>query len=333
MESMSTTPTHTPSSSPRAIEPLLNPDNERLSLFPIQYTDLWEARQNHKKVFWTAEELDLAGDVKDWTALNSDERHFISTILAFFSISDFIVNENLDTNFVSRITIPEAKMFYNLQSFMETEHTLTYGLLIETYIQNLAERKRLLDGVRTIPTISRKVEWARRWMHEGDFVQRLVAFSMMEGIFFSGSFCSIFWLKKRGLMPGLVLSNQFISRDEALHRDFACMLYRRYIVNKLDEEEVIEMLKGAVEIEKEFVTECLPVSLIGMNAKLMSQYIEYVADHLVLNLIGKKVYNVENPFDWMVSISLENKTNFFESRVSEYSKHDEATSIVFDDEF
>jgi ribonucleoside-diphosphate reductase beta chain len=311
----------------------MDPANERLRLFPIKYPDLWEARQNHKKVFWTAEELDLAGDLKDWETLNSDEKHFITTVLAFFSISDFIVNENLETDFVDRITIPEAKMFYQLQTFMETEHTLTYGLLIETYVQNLVERNRLLDGVRTIATISKKVDWCRRWMHEGDFVHRLVAFSMVEGIFFSGSFCSIFWLKKRGLMPGLVLSNQFISRDEAMHRDFACMLYRRYITNKLQEEEVIEMVRGAVEIEKEFVCEALPVSLIGMNSGMMSQYIEYVADHLLLNLIGKKLYNVENPFDWMVSISLENKTNFFESRVSEYSKADQASAITFDDEF
>jgi ribonucleoside-diphosphate reductase beta chain len=324
---------NTPASSPRDVEPLLDPVNTRYRLFPIQYPDLWQARQDHKKSFWTAEELDLASDLSDWEKLNRDEKHFISTILAFFSISDFIVNENLETDFASRITIPEAQMFYQLQIFMESEHSLTYGLLLETYIKDLKERERLLNGIRTIPTISRKVDWCRRWMHEGDFVQRLVAFSMVEGIFFSGSFCSIFWLKKRGLMSGLVLSNQFISRDEGMHRDFACLLYRRYIRNKLSEDQVIEMLREAVEIEKEFVCECLSVSLIGMNKELMSQYIEYVADHLLLNLIGKTVYNVENPFDWMVMIGLENKTNFFENRPTEYSKVEEQSSITFDDEF
>jgi ribonucleoside-diphosphate reductase beta chain len=315
------------------MEPLLDPANTRYRLFPIQYPDLWQARQDHKKSFWTAEELDLASDLTDWEKLNSDEKHFISTILAFFSISDFIVNENLETDFASRITIPEAQMFYQLQIFMESEHSLTYGLLLETYIKDLKERERLLNGIRTIPTISRKVEWCKKWMHEGDFVQRLVAFSMVEGIFFSGSFCSIFWLKKRGLMAGLTLSNQFISRDEGLHRDFACLLYRRYVKNHLPEEDLIQMLKEAVEIEQEFVRECLPVSLIGMNKDMMSTYIEYVADHLLLNLIGKTVYNVENPFEWMVYLSLENKTNFFESRATEYAKVEEQSSITFDDEF
>jgi ribonucleoside-diphosphate reductase beta chain len=326
----STSNTASPS---REIEPLLDPANTRYRLFPIQHHDLWQARQDHKKSFWTAEELDLSSDLTDWEKLNGDEKHFISTILAFFSISDFIVNENLETDFASRITIPEAQMFYQLQIFMESEHSLTYGLLLETYIKDLKERERLLNGIRTIPTISRKVEWCRKWMHEGDFVQRLVAFSMVEGIFFSGSFCSIFWLKKRSLMPALVLSNQFISRDEGMHRDFACLLYRRYIKNKLSEEQVVKMIREAVEIEKEFVCECLPVSLIGMNKDLMSQYIEYVADHLLINLIGKKVYHTENPFDWMLMIGLENKTNFFEHRPTEYSKVEEQSSITFDEEF
>lgn len=329
MESVS----NTPSSSPRVQEPLMDPANERMRLFPIKYPDLWQARQDHKKLFWTSEEIDLAGDLKDWESLNSDEKHFVSTVLAFFSISDFIVNANLDTDFVSRITIPEAKMFYSLQNFMETEHSLTYGLLIETYIRDLKERERLLEGVKTIPTIARKIDWCQKWIETGDFVQRLLAFSMVEGIFFSGSFCSIFWLKKRGLMPGLCMSNTFISRDEGLHRDFAIMLYRRYIVNKLPEETVIEMLKEAVLIEQEFVTECLPVSLIGMNAGLMSQYIEYVADHLSLNLIGKTVFRTQNPFPWMVTIGVESKVNFFEARVSEYSRVDEGTEISFEEEF
>lgn len=314
------------------VEPLLDKSNSRTNLFPIQYPDLWKARQDHKASFWTAEELDLVGDLDDWNKLNNDERHFISTILAFFGISDFIVNENLETDFVSRITIPEAQMFYQLQTFMESEHSLTYGLLLETYIQNTEERTRLLNGIQTIPTIARKVEWCRKWREQGSFVQRLVAFAMVEGIFFSGSFCSIFWLKKRGLMPGLTLSNQLISRDEGMHRDFACLLYRSYVQHPIPMDDLIAMLEEAVAIEKEFVCECLPVRLIGMNKDLMSQYIEYVADHLLLNLTGTKKYNTENPFDWMVYISLENKTNFFEHRPTEYSKSTEQ-QLSFQDEF
>jgi len=315
------------------MEPLLNPENSRTRLFPIQYPDLWKARQDHKASFWTAEELDLSSDLNDWEKLTSDERHFISTVLAFFGVSDFIVNENLEKDFMSRITIIEAQMFYQLQVFMESEHTLTYALLLETYIKNSTERFKLLDSIRTIPTIGKKVEWCKKWMEKGTFVQRLVAFSMVEGIFFSGSFCSIFWLKKRGLMPGLTLSNQLISRDEGMHRDFACLLYRNHIVHKLPIEDIIEMLEEAVSIEKEFVCACLPVSLIGMNKDMMSQYIEYVADHLLLNLTGQKRYQTENPFDWMVYISLENKTNFFEHRPTEYSKSDSASSLSFTDEF
>jgi ribonucleoside-diphosphate reductase beta chain len=294
---------------------------------------LWKARQDHKASFWTAEELDLRPDVADWLQMTDEERHYISTVLAFFGISDFIVNEHLETDFVSRITIPEAQMFYQLQTFMESEHTLTYALLLETYITDVKEKNRLLDGVFTIPTIRKKVEWSKKWIEEGDFVQRLVAFSMVEGIFFSGSFCSIFWLKKRGLMPGLTLSNQLISRDEGMHRDFACLLYRNYIKNKLPIEQLYSMLDEAVQIEKEFVCECLPVRLIGMNQDLMCQYIDYVSEHLLLNLTGQKRKQVENPFDWMVYISLENKTNFFEHRPTEYSKSNTEATISFHDEF
>ena len=316
-----------------SVEPLLDESNRRTRLFPIQYQDVWKARQDHKASFWTAEELDLAPDMKDWDTLTSDEQHFLSTVLAFFGISDFIVNENLETDFVSRITIPEVQMFYQLQTFMESEHSLTYAQLLETYVKNQVERNRLLDGIKTIPTIGKKVEWCRKWMHKGSFVQRLVAFSMVEGIFFSGSFCSIFWLKKRGLMPGLTLSNQLISRDEGMHRDFACLLYRKYVVHKLPVSDVITMVEEAVAIEKEFVCECLPVSLIGMNQQLMCQYIEYVADHLLLNLLGQIHYKTENPFDWMVYISLENKTNFFEHRPTEYSKPNGESELSFQDEF
>ena len=314
-------------------EPLLDEKNSRNRLFPIQYPDIWKARQDHKASFWTAEELDLTGDLTDWEKLSAEERHFISTVLAFFGISDFIVNEHLETDFVCNIKLTEAQMFYQLQTFMESEHSLTYALLLETYIKNPVERNRLLDGIRTIPTIARKVEWSKKWRETGSFVQRLVAFSMVEGIFFSGSFCSIFWLKKRGLMPGLTLSNQLISRDEGMHRDFACLLYRKYIVNKLAFEDIIVMMEEAVAIEKEFVCACLPVSLIGMNQEMMCQYIEYVADHLLINLTGRVHYKAENPFDWMVYISLENKTNFFEHRPTEYSKSDSNAELSFGDDF
>jgi len=315
------------------MEFLTDPKHIRTRLLPIKYQELWKARQDHKASFWTAEELDLVSDLTDWEKLTSDERHFISTVLAFFGISDFIVNENLERDFVSRITVPEVQMFYQLQTFMESEHTLTYALLLETYIKNATERNRLLDGIKTIPTIARKVEWCKKWIHHGTFVQRLVAFAMVEGIFFSGSFCSIFWLKKRGLMPGLTLSNQLISRDEGMHRDFACMLYRKYVTYPLSIEEVQAMAREAVLIEQEFVTECLPVNLIGMNKELMSQYIEYVADHLLLNLTGQVMYHTENPFDWMVYISLENKTNFFEHRPTEYSKSTSEAELTFSDDF
>jgi len=315
------------------MEPLLDPSNSRTRLFPIHYQDLWKARQDHKASFWTAEELDLQPDLTDWENLTKDEQHYISTVLAFFGVSDFIVNEHLETNFTSRITIPEAQMFYQLQTFMESEHTLTYALLLETYIRNTEERYRLLDGVKTIPTIGKKVAWCKKWREQGDFVQRLVAFSMVEGIFFSGSFCSIFWLKKRGLMPGLTLSNQLISRDEGMHRDFACLLYRNYVKQKLPLDQVHAMIDEAIQIEKEFVCECLPVRLIGMNAELMCQYIDYVAEHLLLNLTGESRKKTENPFDWMVYISLENKTNFFEHRPTEYSKSNTDAAISFHDDF
>lgn len=315
------------------MEPLLNPSYKRTNLFPIQFPDLWKARQDHKASFWTAEELDLRPDLNDWSSMSKDEHHYISTVLAFFGVSDFIVNEHLETDFVSRITIPEAQMFYQLQTFMESEHTLTYALLLETYITDLKERHRLIDAVKTIPTIAKKVEWCRKWRQEGTFTQRLVAFSMVEGIFFSGSFCSIFWLKKRGLMPGLTLSNQLIARDEGMHRDFACLLYRNYIQEKLPVEQLYAMIDEAIAIEKEFVCDCLPVRLIGMNAELMCQYIDYVAEHLLLNLTGVRRKQIENPFDWMVYISLENKTNFFEHRPTEYSKAGTESSISFHEEF
>src|ERR1044072_4209782 len=258
--------------------------------------------------------------MKDWTGLNDGERHFISHVLAFFAASDGIVNENLAVNFMSEVQLPEARCFYGFQIMMENIHSETYALLIDTYIKDPDEKDRLFHAIETVPCVKKKAEWALRWIDNGNFAERLVAFAAVEGIFFSGSYCSIFWLKKRGLMPGLSTSNEFISRDEGLHCDFACHLYTKHVVNKLPEQVVIDVIKDAVEIEKEFVTDALPVGLIGMNAVQMCQYIEYVADRLINELVGKKIYNATNPFDFMDMISLRGKTNFFEKRVAEYQK-------------
>ena len=304
------------------MEPILDPKNYRDYLFPIQYQDIWDIRQKHKASFWTAEELDLVTDLSDWkNKLNDDERYFIKQVLAFFAKSDFIVNENLAKDFSDRIQIPEFQFYYSIQMFMETEHSLVYAQLIDTYINDPIEKQAMFKAAETIPTIKKKSNWAYNWIKNGTFQQRLVAFAIMEGIFFSGSFCAIFWLKKRGLMHGLTISNEFISRDEGIHRDLACLIYKKYIVNKLPEEELLQIVKEAVEIEKEFVTSALPVKLIGMNSVLMCQYIEYVADHLLVEMIGKRLYKVDNPFTWMTMISLDSKTNFFESRPSQYSKN------------
>jgi ribonucleoside-diphosphate reductase beta chain len=318
------------------MEPILDPKNYRDYLFPIQYQDIWDIRQKHKASFWTAEELDLVTDLSDWkNKLNDDERYFIKQVLAFFAKSDFIVNENLAKDFSDRIQIPEFQFYYSIQMFMETEHSLVYAQLIDTYINDPIEKQAMFKAAETIPTIKKKSNWAYNWIKNGTFQQRLVAFAIMEGIFFSGSFCAIFWLKKRGLMHGLTISNEFISRDEGIHRDLACLIYRKYIVNKLPEEELLQIVKEAVEIEKEFVTSALPVKLIGMNSVLMGQYIEYVADHLLVEMIGKRLYKVDNPFTWMTMISLDSKTNFFESRPSQYSKNlnTEENSINFKTSF
>ena len=318
------------------IEPILDPLNSRDHLLPIQYQDIWDIRQKHKASFWTAEEVDLVTDLSDWNnKLNEDERYFIKMVIAFFAKSDFIVNENLAKNFCDRIQIPEFQFYYQIQMFMETEHSLLYAQLIDIYITNPEEKESMFKATENVPTIKKKSDWAYNWITNGSFQQRLVAFAVMEGIFFSGSFCSIFWLKKRGLMHGLTISNEFISRDEGIHRDTACLIYKKYIVNKLPEEEVFKIVGDAVELEKEFVTSSLPVKLIGMNSFLMCQYIEYVADHLLLQLLGKKKYNVENPFSWMTMISLDSKTNFFESRPSQYSKslNVEENKIEFTTEF
>ncbi len=302
------------------VEPILEEDKSRFVLFPIKHSDIWQMYKKHEASFWTAEEIDLGQDLKDWNNLNDGERHFISHILAFFAASDGIVNENLAVNFLSEVQYAEAKCFYGFQIMMENIHSETYSLLIDTYIKDNVEKDRLLNAIDTIPCVQKKAEWALRWIDNGNFAERLIAFAAVEGIFFSGSFCSIFWLKKRGLMPGLTFSNELISRDEGLHRDFACLLYTDHIRNQMDPAAVYDIIRNAVEIEQEFVTDALPVSLIGMNAELMKQYIEFVADHLLISLNLQKIYNAINPFDFMDMISLQGKTNFFEKRVGEYQK-------------
>ena len=301
-------------------EPILVEDPHRFVLFPIKHHDIWQFYKNHEASFWTAEEIDLSPDLKDWETLNDGERHFISHILAFFAASDGIVNENLAVNFLSEVQYAEAKCFYGFQIMMENIHSETYSLLIDTYIKDPVEKDKMLRAIDTVPCVQRKAEWAMRWISNGSFAERLIAFAVVEGIFFSGSFCSIFWLKNRGLMPGLSFSNELISRDEGLHRDFACLLYTQHIENKLPAETIYDLVRDAVAIEQDFVTDALPVSLIGMNAKLMNQYIEFVADHLLMSLGLQQIYNVSNPFDFMDMISLQGKTNFFEKRVGEYQK-------------
>ena len=301
-------------------EPLLQENPNRFVLFPIQNDDIWRMYKQAEASFWTAEEIDLSPDLKDWETLNEGEKHFISHVLAFFAASDGIVNENLAVNFMSEVQLPEAKCFYGFQIMMENIHSETYSLLIDTYIKDNKEKDRLFNALETVPCVTTKGQWALRWIESENFLERLIAFAAIEGIFFSGSFCSIFWLKKRGLMPGLSFSNELISRDEGLHCDFACLLYTKYIRNKLPQDRVYQIIREAVEIEKEFVTDSLPVDLIGMNAKLMTEYIEFVADRLLQALDCDKNYNATNPFDFMEMISLQGKTNFFEKRVAEYQK-------------
>ncbi len=301
-------------------EPILKENRNRFVLYPIQHADIWEFYKKHEASFWTAEEIDLSHDLQDWQNLTDGERNFISHVLAFFAASDGIVNENLAENFVTEVQYTEAKFFYGFQIAMENIHSETYSLLIDTYIKDPQTRDHLFHAIETIDCVKKKAEWALRWIENGSFQERLVAFAAVEGIFFSGSFCSIFWLKKRGLMPGLSFSNELISRDEGLHCEFACHLYNHHVLNKLSENTIIEIIKDAVSIEKEFVTDALPVSLIGMNASLMTQYIEYVADRLLAELRCPKQYNSKNPFDFMDMISLQGKTNFFEKRVGEYQK-------------
>ncbi len=302
------------------IEPILQENQDRFVLFPIKHRDMWEMYKKAEASFWTAEEIDLSPDLQDWeNKLNADEKHFIKHVLAFFAASDGIVNENLAVNFMREVQFPEARCFYGFQIMMENIHSETYSLLIDTYIKEPAEKDKLFHALQNVPCVTKKGEWALRWITNGSFAERLLAFAAVEGIFFSGSFCSIFWLKKRGLMPGLCFSNELISRDEGLHCDFACLLYSQ-LVNKLPVDQVTTLIKDAVAIEKEFVSDALPVKLIGMNADLMCQYIEFVADRLLVALGCAKVYNSSNPFDFMELISLQGKTNFFEKRVAEYQK-------------
>ncbi len=303
-----------------ATEPLLAEDPNRFVLFPIKHNDIWQMYKQAEASFWTAEEIDLSADQTDWEKLNDGERHFVSHVLAFFAASDGIVNENLGVNFLTEVQFAEAKCFYGFQVMMENIHSETYSLLIDTYIKDPKEKDHLFNALETVPCVQKKGQWALKWINSENFVERLIAFAAVEGIFFSGSFCSIFWLKKRGLMPGLSFSNELISRDEGLHCEFACLLYSKYVVNKLSQDEVYAIITDAVEIEKEFITEALPAALIGMNSRLMTQYIEYVADFWLERLGYAKYYNTENPFDFMTSISLQGKTNFFEKRVAEYQK-------------
>jgi ribonucleoside-diphosphate reductase beta chain len=302
-------------------EHILKDNPGRFVLFPLKYNDIWEMYKTAEHSFWTAEEIDLSQDLTDWNdKLNSDERHYVKNVLAFFAASDGIVNENLAENFLKEVQYPEAKCFYGFQIAIENIHSETYSLLIDTYIKDNSERDHLFNAIETVPSVKKKAEWALKWIESDSFAERLIAFAAVEGIFFSGSFCSIFWLKKRGLMPGLTFSNELISRDEGLHCQFATLLHNRYIQNKVSEDRIKQIIREAVEIEKEFVSESLPVSLIGMNADLMKQYIEFVADFWLIELGCSKVYGVENPFDFMDMISLQGKTNFFEKKVAEYQK-------------
>jgi ribonucleoside-diphosphate reductase beta chain len=301
-------------------ELILRDSTDRFVLFPIKHDDVWQMYKQAEASFWTTEEIDLAPDLADWKKLKPEEQHFVKHVLAFFAASDGIVNENLVINFMQDVTIPEARCFYGFQIAIENIHAETYSLLIDTYIDDPKERERLFYAFENIECVKKKADWALRWISKAEnFAERLIAFAAVEGIFFSGSFCAIFWLKKRGLMPGLAFSNELISRDEGLHCDFACLLYSK-LKNKLPDETVRKIITDAVEIEKEFITDALPVSLIGMNCDLMSEYIEFVADRLLVALGLEKEYKTKNPFPWMEMISLEGKTNFFERRVSEYQK-------------
>jgi len=321
------------------MEPILQPNPDRFVIYPIVHNDLWAEFKRQEASFWTAEEIDLSEDLRDWQKLSDDERHFIKHVLAFFAASDGIVNENLCYRFANEVQYPEARAAYTFQAAMETIHSETYSLLIDTYVSDQNEKIKLLRAIDTIPTVGEKAQWALKWIDSSDsFVRRVIAFACVEGIFFSGSFCSIFWLKHRNKgLKGLTFSNELISRDEASHTDFAVTIYKNHIFEKLSTEEVHQIVSEAVDIEKNFVCEALPVSLIGMNSDAMSQYIEFVADQLLVDLGYAKIYNSANPFPWMEMLGLEGKTNFFERRVSEYAKANvksgESQALTWDGEF
>ncbi|WP_140485655.1 ribonucleotide-diphosphate reductase subunit beta [Flavobacterium sp. GSA192] len=303
------------------VEPILQENKNRFVIFPIKHHDIWEWYKKMEASFWTAEEIDLSQDLHDWNnKLNSDEKYFIKHILAFFAASDGIVNENLAENFVNEVQYAEAKFFYGFQIMMENIHSETYSLLIDTYVKDEKEKDELFNALDVFPAIRKKADWALKWIESDSFAERLIAFAAVEGIFFSGAFCSIYWLKKRGLMPGLTFSNELISRDEGVHCDFAVHLHNHHLVNKVSKERIKEIIVDALDIEREFITESLPVSLIGMNAGLMTQYLEFVTDRLLVELGCERVYNTANPFDFMDMISLQGKTNFFEKKVAEYQK-------------
>ena len=322
------------------IEPILTENKNRFVIFPIKHHDIWEWYKKMEASFWTAEEIDLSQDLNDWNnKLNHDEKYFIKHILAFFAASDGIVNENLAENFVNEVQYAEAKFFYGFQIMMENIHSETYSLLIDTYVKDEAEKDQLFNALEVFPAIKKKADWALKWIESDSFAERLIAFAAVEGIFFSGAFCSIYWLKKRGLMPGLTFSNELISRDEGVHCDFAVHLHNHHLVNKVPKDRIRTIIVDALNIEREFITESLPVSLIGMNATLMTQYLEFVADRLLVELGCDREYNTSNPFDFMDMISLQGKTNFFEKKVAEYQKagvmntDSEAQKISFDADF
>ncbi|WP_010523120.1 ribonucleotide-diphosphate reductase subunit beta [Aquimarina agarivorans] len=323
-----------------SVEPILKENPNRFVIFPIQHHDLWDWYKKMEACFWTAEEIDLHQDMTDWqTKLSDDERYFIKHILAFFAASDGIVNHNIGENFVNEVQYPEAMFVYTFQMMIENIHSETYSLLIDTYVKDEVEKDKLFRALEEFPAIKKKADWALNWATSDSFAERLIAFAAVEGVFFSGAFCSIFWLKKRGLMPGLTFSNELISRDEGMHTEFAVHLHNNHLINKVPEKRIKEIILGALEVEKIFITESLPVSLIGMNAKLMTQYLEFVTDRLLSELGCSKEFNTANPFDFMDMISLQGKTNFFEKRVSEYqkagvmNKDKDAEKISFDADF
>jgi ribonucleoside-diphosphate reductase beta chain len=314
-------------------EPILKENPDRFVIFPIQHPDIWEFYKNHQAAFWTAEEVDLSNDIRDWEKLSDNERYFIKNVLSFFAASDGIVNENLAENFYREVQYPEAKFFYGFQLAMENIHSLMYSLLIDTYISDPGEKLECFKAIEHLPAVKKKATWALDWIENSSFAERLVAFAAVEGIFFSGSFCSIFWLKSRGLMQGLCNANALIFKDENLHCDFAIHLLNNHCQTKPSEKRIKEILLSALEIEKEFITESLPVSLIGMNSSLMKQYLEFVVDGLLVKLGCKKKFNSENPFKFMEQIAIETKGNFFESRTVEYQKVKLNEALSFDEDF